>query len=297
MARRTSTAVAVLVAFALAPLAASAQKTDDLPGVDASALTPAQREVLLKVTADEFCYCGCPHTLGGCLREHKACKHAPRMARLAARLASQGMTAGEVLKVLTDYYAGFDRRKRSRIDVAEFGPPLGRADAPITLVEFSDFTCPYCQALKPELDRFVRENETRVKLYNNPFPLPRHERALEAALAAEWARGKGLFWRMYDELFAHPHALSDDDLARHARAVGGDPDDLLKAVQTGRDKGRGAASATEARAAGLTGTPTLYFEGRRLSVPVSVRDAPDLLRFTLEDEEEWKKNGGWARDE
>ncbi len=294
-------AATLILALAAAPIAAraaaDATADDDLPGVDASALTPAQRQVLLQVAADEFCYCGCPHTLGGCLRQHKGCKHAPRMATLAARLAGQGMTAGEILKVLTDYYASFDRRKRSRIDVADYGPPLGRPDAPITVVEFSDFTCPYCQALKPELDRFFREHDKRVKLYYKPFPLPGHERSLEAALAAEWARGKGLLWKMYDELFAHPHALSDEALAADATAIGGDPDDLLKAVQSRRDKARVTASQQEALAAGLTGTPTLFFDGRRLAVPVSVRDAPDLLRFTLEDEEEWKRNGGWGRDE
>jgi protein-disulfide isomerase len=286
----------VLAGGALAPATAAEKTFEDLPGVDTSALSPAQREVLQKVVTDEFCYCGCPHTLAGCLREHRSCKHAPRMASLAARMAGQGLTSVEILKVLTDYYSSFDKRKRAHLDLKEFGPPQGKPEAPVTLVEFSDFTCPYCQALKPELDRFVHENGDRVKLYYKPFPLPSHARSMEAAMAGEWARGKGLFWKMYDILFAHPHELSDDDLAAHARAVGGDPDDLLKAIESGRDRGRIQASQAEARAAGLLGTPTLFFDGRRLSLPMAPRDAPEMLRFTLDDEEEWVKNGGWARD-
>jgi protein-disulfide isomerase len=291
-------ALVALASLALLPAGAAAQKAADvpLPGVDLSPLTPAQVEVVQRVAQDEFCHCGCPHTLAGCLREHKSCKHAPRMVTLAARLAGQGMTAGEVLKVLTDYYAGFDRSKRARLDVKEFGPPLGKPSAPISIVEFSDFACPYCQAMRPELERFVRDNEARVKLYYKPFPITSHPRALEAAIAAEWSRDKGFFWKMHDELFDHPHDLKDDDLASYASAAGGDPDELRKALEEGRYKPRIVASQAEARAAGLVGTPTLYLDGRRLNLPSAPQEIQETLRFTLEDEEEWKKNGGWARD-
>ncbi|HEX8909884.1 MAG TPA: disulfide bond formation protein DsbA, partial [Anaeromyxobacteraceae bacterium] len=84
----------LLAAPAVAPSPALAAAADaaELPGVDLSGLTPAQAAVVRRVAADEFCYCGCPHTLSGCLREHKACKHAPRMASLIVRLAGQGLT-------------------------------------------------------------------------------------------------------------------------------------------------------------------------------------------------------------
>jgi protein-disulfide isomerase len=287
----------LLAAAALAPRAARAETADDaLPGVDTSALTPSQKQVLLAVAKDEFCYCGCPHTLSGCLKEHKSCKHAPRMASLAARLAAQGLTAGEILRSLTEYYAAFDKAKRAKLDVKDYGPALGNADVPITIVEFSDFTCPYCQALRSELERFVKENAAKVKLYYKPFPLPSHPRSMEAALAGEWARDKGLFWKMHDDLFSHPHQLSDDDLAAAARTVGGDPDDLLQAVASERAKARITASMAEARGAGLAGTPTLYLNGRKLGLPMAPSDAQETLRFTVEDEAEWAKQSGWARD-
>lgn len=287
-------AAAALVAAPARPQGDAAG--DEFPGVDVSALTQSQRTVLGKVVADEFCHCGCPHTLGGCLREHRSCKHAPRMVTLAARLAGQGLQQGEILRALTDYYAAFDKPKRARLDVKDFGPPLGDPAAPITVVEFSDFACPYCQQLRPELERFIQENAKQVKLYYKPFPLPSHARAAEAALAAEWARDRGFFWKMHDRLFESPHALSDDDLAAHAEALGGDPADLRKALAEGRNRPRIAASQAEARAGGLRGTPTLFVNGRRLDLPVAPRELPDLLRFTIEDELDWSKNGGW-RDE
>jgi len=301
---RATTAVLALSAALLAtgatlPVNAAAEKpaaVADLPGVDLASLPPSQAEVARRVIEDEFCYCGCPHTLSGCLREHKACKHAPRMASMVVSLARQGMTAPEVLKVLTAYYAGFEASKRARLDLKEFGPPLGDAAAPATLVEFSDFTCPYCQALRPELERFVRENGGRVKLIYKPFPIASHPRALEAALAGEWARDAGVFWKLHDRLFDRPHALSDEDLAAHARALGGDADDLRRAIADGRHRGRVAVSQAEARAAGLTGTPTLFLNGRRLVLAGAPDQVAETLRFTLDDEEEWARGGRWAHD-
>jgi protein-disulfide isomerase len=269
----------------------------DLPRVDLAGLGRSQLEVVRKVVGDEFCYCGCPHTLAGCLRDHAGCKHAPRMAALVVRLARQGMTAPEVLKTVTAYYAGFDRAKRARLDVREFGPPLGDPAAPVTLVEFSDFTCPYCQAVRPALEAFVRANASRVKLLYKPFPIASHPRALEAAVAGEWARDRGLFWKMHDRLFEAPHALADADLAAHARALGGDADDLLRALAEGRRKDRIAASQAEARAGGLQGTPTFFLDGRRLVLPAAPDDLAEVLRFALEDEEEWRRDGRWAADD
>jgi len=293
---RAAVLALLLAVVAAAPVSAiAAPPADDLPGVDLSELTPAQAEVVRRVAADEFCHCGCPHTLAGCLREHKGCKHAPRMASLVVRLAGQGLGAGEVLKALTAYYSAFDASRRAKLDLSGFGPPLGSADARVTLVEFSDFACPFCQALRPELERFVREHEGRVKLFCKPFPIASHPRAMEAALAGEWARAHGLFWPMHDRLFAHPHQLSDDDLAADARALGADPDDLLAAIAEGRDRARIAASQAEARAAGLVGTPTLFLNGRRLDLG-PVRDVNAILQFALEDEEEWMRAGRFERD-
>ena len=277
---------------AAAEPAAAPSPESVLPGVDLSALTPEQREVVARVAREEFCYCGCPHTLSGCLREHNACRHAPRMAQLSARLAGLGLSAAQIPKVLTEYYASFDAPKRARLDVASWGPPLGDPKAPVTLVEFSDFTCPYCQMMRSRLEAFVKARASRVKLFYKPFPIASHARSMEAALAGEWAREKGLFWPMHDLLFSRPYALDDASLAEMASDVGGDPGDLRKALETQRHKRRVLASQEEARLAGLNGTPTLYFDGRRYVLPDWSEES---LESTLRDEEEWRA-GGWGRD-
>lgn len=264
-----------------------------LPGIAVEQLTPPQRDVLAQVARDEYCYCGCPHTLTQCLATHKECKHAPRMAQLAARMAGAGTPAAEIRRQLSAYYSSFEKGRRSRLDLAAFGPPRGQETAPVALVEFSDFTCPYCQLLKPVLDDFVKSHAARVRLYYKPFPILGHARAVEAAVAAEWARDAGLFWKMYDALFAHPHDLADVDLADRASEIGGDSTALRAALVSAKLRARISASQAEARAAGMQGTPTLFFNGRRY---VLADMSPGGLEFTLEDEEEWARNGGWARD-
>jgi len=264
-----------------------------LPGIPIDGLSPAQQQAVAEIAQEEFCYCGCPHTVSQCLRQHGGCHHAKRQARLAARLIGGGLARAEVQKTLQKYYASFDRPRRARIDLDAFGPPLGQPGAPITLVEFSDFTCPYCQLIRPQVEQFVAERAGRVKLHYKPFPIEAHPHAVEAAQAAEWARDQGVFWAFHDLLFEHPHALSNDQLAGYARQAGKDGADLLAALGSGRYRYKVEGSQAEARAAGLRGTPTLFFNGRIHVVP----DYSEwMLEFTLQDEEEWQEEQHWSHE-
>jgi protein-disulfide isomerase len=280
-------------AAAPATRAGPAPTADDpaavLPGVDLSGLTPEQARLVAEFALQEFCYCGCPHTLSECLRVHASCRHAPRMAALAVRYVRAGATRADLARAIGAYYDAFDRR--ARLDVSDFGPPLGNADAPIALVEFSDFTCPFCQRFRPQLEAFVRTHADRVKLFYKPFPIDSHPNAWEAAQAGEWARAHDLFWPMHDRMFEEAPALTVDDLVGYARALGGDASDLRQAIASGTYRGRIEASRAEARTAGIRGTPTLFMDGRMISDL-----SEDGLEHALEDEEEWRANHGWIRD-
>jgi protein-disulfide isomerase len=263
----------------------------DLPGVDVEGLSPEQRSLLAAWAKDAFCYCGCPHGVAQCLRQHGACRHSKRMTALAARLVRGGAKRSELDRLLDAYYSSFD--KRARFDVSRFGPPLGSPDAPITFVEFSDFTCPYCQAVRPGLEAFVRTRSERVKLYYKPFPIESHPGALECAQAGEWARDQGKFWAMHDAIFENPGAHSVEDLAELARGVGLSPAQLRDAIAEKRYLPKLRDAQAEARAAGLRGTPTLYVDGRMLTLTDFSEEG---LEHTLADEEEWRMHRGWIRD-
>lgn len=261
-----------------------------LPGVDLEGLSPEQQRQVAEFALEEFCPCGCPHTVSSCLRTHADCKHAPRTARLAVRLARAGAGPADLRRFVNEYHASFDRRARLELD--GFGPPLGNPDAPVTIVEYSDFTCPFCQALRPVLEAFVSARADRVKLFYKPFPIEAHPGAAEAAEAVEWARDQEIFWPMHDALFTtQDHSL--DRLAALAGELGGDPGDLRDAVQSRRNAGRIRASQAEGRAAGMKGTPTLFMNGRLLTIPDY---SEETLEMALEDEEEWQAHRGWKRD-
>ena len=250
-------------------------------------LTPQQKDVLARVLADEFCYCGCPHTLLGCLTDHKDCKHAPRMAALSARLAGMGLSSNEILKVLTEYYASFDAKKRALLDTSRLGAPLGDPKAPVTFVEYADFECPFCQQLRPKLEAFVKAHPGRVKLQFKPYPIAGHPHAETAAGAAEWARDQGIFWPFHEAMFDDPKSLDEDSLVALATRLGKDGEDLRKALDSHKYRDRVSSSQQEGRRAGVLGTPTLFVNGRRHVIP----DYSDtVLEFVLEDEEEWAKN-------
>jgi protein-disulfide isomerase len=269
---------------------AGADPAAALPGIPLEGLTPEQQQLVARWAGAEFCACGCPHTVSDCLRTHHTCKHAARMVRLAMAVATAPGATAEAIKGFVDaYYASFDAR--ATLDLAAYGPPLGNPDAPLTLVEFSDFTCPFCQQLRPALEAFVRAHP-EVKLYFKPFPIEHHPGAVDAAIAGEWGRDQGRFWATHDALFEAPdHGL--DALADAAEAAGGDPADLREAVTSRRAEARVRASQAEGIKAGVDGTPTLFLDGRRLRLPDL---GPAWLQFTIEDELEWRKRKGWEKD-
>jgi protein-disulfide isomerase len=133
----------------------------------------------------------------------------------------------------------------------------GAADAPITVVEYGDFECPYCGAAAPVLRKLVDGSNGLVRLVFRHFPLfTKHPFALTAALAAE-ASGEA-FWEMHDLLFAHQDRLTDADLTRYADKIGA-TDVVGEAVQRFRpavqaDYAAGAAD-------GVRGTPSLFVDG------------------------------------
>jgi len=263
-----------------------------LAGLSLEGVGPEQRKLVAQYAQGDFCYCGCPHTVASCLLTHQTCKHAARQAHLAAGVAgAPGATVDAIRGFVARYYSSFDRR--AKLDVAGYGPPLGDERAPITLVEYSDFTCPFCQSFRPTLEAFVAAHAGRVKLYFKPFPIESHPGALDAAIAGEWGRKQGTFWKLHDALFGlSGHGL--DAMASAADELGLDASDLRDAVTSRRFEPQVRASQAEASLAGVHATPTVFMNGRLLSLPAN--DAA-WLEFTLEDEEEWMRNKGkWDKD-
>ena len=138
----------------------------------------------------------------------------------------------------------------------------GRANAPLTVIEFSDFECPFCGRYARDAYRQIeREYVTTGKLRYvfRHFPLERiHPKALKASEAAECAHAQGKFWEMHDRLFANQQAMGLAELGSHAQALGlntGSFQQCLSGAMTARVK----QDLAEGIKAGITGTPTFFF--------------------------------------
>ena len=142
----------------------------------------------------------------------------------------------------------------------------GAPDAPVTIVEYGDFECPYCGAAAPVLREVIDGSAGQVRLVYRHFPVfSKHPFALTAALAAE-AAGE-LFWPMHDQMFAHQHQLSDADLTRYAAAIGAGE---VTGEAAQRFRPAVEADYRSGGELGVRGTPTLFINGRLYSGRVAV---------------------------
>jgi protein-disulfide isomerase len=151
-----------------------------------------------------------------------------------------------------------------KVDVRPDDPVRGNPRAPVTIVLFSDFQCPFCARVGPTLDEVERAYGDKVRIVWKHQPLPFHQQALPAAEAAEAAREQGKFWQMHDRLFASQRELSPDAYGRIARELGLDVKKFEAAVQSGKARARIQQDQQLASQVGAQGTPTMFVNGERV---------------------------------
>ena len=145
-------------------------------------------------------------------------------------------------------------------------PVKGPADALVTIVEISDFECPFCKRVSPTLKALEDQYKGKVRFVFKHNPLPFHARATPAALAAEEARAQGgdaKFWAMHDALFAAP-SLDDAAILNAAKEAGVATAKVQEAMSTGKYKARLERDQKLAASLGATGTPAFFVNGRKL---------------------------------
>src|SRR4051812_44601300 len=140
----------------------------------------------------------------------------------------------------------------------------GPATAPVTLVEYGDFECPYCGQAYPIVQAIQERFGNELRFVFRNFPLSQsHPHAVHAAEAAEAADAQNAFWPMHDQLYEHQHALTDDNLVGYAADLGLDTDQFASDL-TGRvyeEKVR--AHFMSGVRSGVNGTPTFFINGAR----------------------------------
>jgi protein-disulfide isomerase len=154
--------------------------------------------------------------------------------------------------------------------MSTLAPPLSKRDplrgkltAPLQLVEFGDFECPFCGQAFPAVLALERALGDRLCVGFRHFPLMAHPHALQAAEAAESAAVQGRFWEMHDLLYSNQEALELPDLVAYAEAIGVEPGPLVDDLRTHRRAARIREHLRSGALSGVDGTPTFFINGVR----------------------------------
>ena len=168
-----------------------------------------------------------------------------------------------------------------RVEVAATGPAKGPEGAPITIVEFSDFQCPFCSKAIASVDEVMKAYEGKVRLVFRHFPLEFHKEAPKAAEGSMCAADQNKFWEFHDKLFANQQAIKPDDLKKHAADLGLDTARFNECL----DSGKHAATVTKdfeaGKKAGVTGTPAFFINGIALSGAVPAEEFKSIIDAEL----------------
>lgn len=178
-----------------------------------------------------------------------------RDAQNTAALISELKAAGPPVKVALD-------PPRSQVEIAAHDPARGPADAAVTIVEFSEYQCPFCARVTPTLKALEQKYAGKIRLVFKDFPLQNHAQAPKAAEAAHCAGDQGKYWELHDRLFANQQLLQVPELKKHAAAIGLEQAAFDQCLDSGKHTANVQADFELGTQMGVGSTPTLYINGR-----------------------------------
>ena len=153
---------------------------------------------------------------------------------------------------------------RQKVAAAD-SPALGSVSAPIEVIEFSDFQCPFCYRAHPTVKQVLSTYGDKIHLVYRHYPLPNHPNARPAAEASQCANEQGKFWPFHDRLFEDQSKLAESDLKASAAALGMDAGKFNACFDSHKYKARVEADMQAGNEAGVNGTPAFFINGRLLS--------------------------------
>jgi protein-disulfide isomerase len=169
---------------------------------------------------------------------------------------------------------------RAAVTVPADAPALGPAGAPVTIVGFLDYQCPYCHRAQAVVDQVVEQYKGRVRLVHQDFLLGR-PRSLPAARAARCAGDQGRFWEYHRNLLTRPGDMSDDDLKGRAAALSLDGGRFAACLASDAHDAAIRKAVDDGHALGITGTPTFFVNGRRLVGARPLEDFQEIIDAEL----------------
>jgi protein-disulfide isomerase len=204
------------------------------------------------------------------------------LATMVARELREGKTAEAIRADLESRVKQAPPVLDEAVNISIDGDPVkGPANARITLVEFSDFQCPYCAAAVGHLYDLMAKHPTDIRLVFKQFPLDTHSQAGLAAEAALAAHAQGKFWPMHDKLYATFRDLSPEKINQLAADAGLDLVRFTMDLKSGKFKTTVQKEVDQGVEAGVQGTPTIFVNGKRYNGPVETAALEQVLQAEL----------------
>jgi protein-disulfide isomerase len=145
------------------------------------------------------------------------------------------------------------------------GKAKGSSKAQVTIVEFSDFQCPFCSRVLPTLDKLIKDYPDKIRVFFKHNPLPFHSDAPLAAQAAVAAEAQGKFWQMHDILFKNQQNIKRPDLEKYAKEIGLNMDKFKAAIDSHKFAAQIEADTKQGSELGVSGTPAAFVNGQLVS--------------------------------
>ncbi len=261
-------------ATAVASNGEGTEKDDEKPSTDAPStgrypnfpfgkLSADERAEFVEVAKAELCPCpGSTESLDACLQDKtKQCSIAVGAGVRAMQAIESGMNKTDTLAKVAEFVESMNKTYEFEL---ENTPWKGAENPKVEVVEFADFECPFCMRASLAIDEVMKSyGDKGVRVYYKHYPLPMHKNAATAAHAAAAAHMQGKFWPMHDLIFKNQKSLSQAKLESFAQQIGLNFGKFKKDMNSAEAQARVAADRKEGEMAELTGTPTIFINGKR----------------------------------
>jgi protein-disulfide isomerase len=255
----------------------------ELPGVDWHGISGARKDAALKFIRTEHCTCGCNMMMAECRMKDPSCAYSRKETSMAMKGFAEGKSA-DVIRAEIKQAAGQPPPVlEDPVKISIAGDPVkGPDNARVTIVEFSDFQCPFCAEAVAAANQIVKNFPKDVKLVFKQFPLDSHAQAEFGAEAALAAQAQGKFWEMHDRLYAGFPDLSRKTVMRYAQEIGLDVKRFTADVDSRKFQARVHFEEQEGETAGVGGTPTFFINGKKYNGLFDVASVTPILRKEMQ---------------
>jgi protein-disulfide isomerase len=255
------------------------QTATDLPGVDWHGIAGPRKQAALKFIREESCTCGCSMKIAECRMKDPSCSYSRKLSSVAMKGFAEGkpvdVVRAEMKKAANEPPPVLEEPVKLSVE----GDPIrGAENARITIVEFSDFQCPFCSEAVSQANEIVKKYPKDVRLIFKQFPLDSHAQAEFGAEASLAAQAQGKFWEMHDLLYAGFPDLSRRTVMNYAKKIGLDVSRFTVDLDSHKFKARVHSEEQEGEAAGVGGTPTFFFNGRKYNGLFDVASVEPLIK-------------------